>query len=365
MQDLLSGIHYSLRQEVAGYKFIQGESLEALKKYTDVLAKYFPGEETVMEYLRGLHMWIHDKPGPIHVKQWTRTLDDLQSSTAHLPAVVRWTGCLGSESQFRGYPCSLWTLFHTLTVNSAIHHSQEPGYDPQEVLLAMRAYITNFFGCQECRENFNRGAVHIETKVTTADDAILFLWRAHNRANYNLKGDPSEDPTHPKLQFPSPELCPQCHLPPKPDANAPQQWAEPEVLKFLQRIYSRDNIVQDAVSEDRYADMVEEEERKAKPGKDWRDVKLHLNRTQVRDVDLPLDINDKVEKWKKMEYDTRYKQIGSGEYGGGFGMNGTDLSICILFYIICTLIIILLCFHFTVQKRMRLNVCRKNLILPL
>ena len=39
MQDLLSGIHYSLRQEVAGYKFIQGESLEALKKYTDVLAK--------------------------------------------------------------------------------------------------------------------------------------------------------------------------------------------------------------------------------------------------------------------------------------------------------------------------------------
>ena len=39
MQDLLSGIHYSLRQEVAGYKALQGEALDALKKYTTVLAK--------------------------------------------------------------------------------------------------------------------------------------------------------------------------------------------------------------------------------------------------------------------------------------------------------------------------------------
>lgn len=26
--------------------------------------------------------------------------------------------CHGSEPQFRGYPCSLWTLFHTLTVQA-------------------------------------------------------------------------------------------------------------------------------------------------------------------------------------------------------------------------------------------------------
>ena len=30
-----------------------------------------------------------------------------------------WVGCKGSEPQFRGYPCALWQLFHTLMVNAA------------------------------------------------------------------------------------------------------------------------------------------------------------------------------------------------------------------------------------------------------
>ena len=30
-----------------------------------------------------------------------------------------WVSCKGSEPQFRGYPCALWQLFHTLMVNAA------------------------------------------------------------------------------------------------------------------------------------------------------------------------------------------------------------------------------------------------------
>ena len=28
-------------------------------------------------------------------------------------------GCLGSKSSYRGYPCTLWTLFHTLLASAA------------------------------------------------------------------------------------------------------------------------------------------------------------------------------------------------------------------------------------------------------
>ena len=30
----------------------------------------------------------------------------------------RWAACMGSQGHYRGYPCSLWTLFHALTVNA-------------------------------------------------------------------------------------------------------------------------------------------------------------------------------------------------------------------------------------------------------
>lgn len=38
-----------------------------------------------------------------------------------LPNRTTWVGCQGSRPELRGYPCSLWTLFHTLTVRAATH----------------------------------------------------------------------------------------------------------------------------------------------------------------------------------------------------------------------------------------------------
>ena len=43
---------------------------------------------------------------------------------------MNWVGCQGSEPHFRGFPCSLWILFHFLTVQAAqegVDHSQERG----------------------------------------------------------------------------------------------------------------------------------------------------------------------------------------------------------------------------------------------
>ena len=63
-----------------------------------------------------------------------------------------WLGCKGSAPQFGGYPCGLWMMFHTLTVNHAEEgHGNE---DPKIVVKAMAGFVENFFGCRDCARHF-------------------------------------------------------------------------------------------------------------------------------------------------------------------------------------------------------------------
>ena len=48
----------------------------------------------------------------------------------------------------------------------------------------MYGYITNFFGCLECRENFKKEVLDLPYKYTEKkEDAILWLWKMHNKVN--------------------------------------------------------------------------------------------------------------------------------------------------------------------------------------
>ena len=100
-----------------------------------------------------------------------------------------------------------------------------------QVLLAVRGYIKHFFGCDECRRNFLRGAARMDDIVLTDRDAVMFLWRSHNKANYHLHRDETEDPKHPKVQFPNVAQCSACHL---TLANGSVAWNEEAVYQFLQ-----------------------------------------------------------------------------------------------------------------------------------
>lgn len=71
--------------------------------------------------------------------------------------------------------------------------------------------------------------------VTTKDQAILWLWRAHNIVSDRISGDVTEDPVFPKIKFPSSTGCPQCS---GPGFN----FSEEEVLKFMKKVHSDENI---------------------------------------------------------------------------------------------------------------------------
>ena len=89
---------------------------------------------------------------------------------ADTPVQWRRGGCAGSSPERRGYPCSLWTLFHTLLASSldkvtvcitimtrVTCHVQDPAWSrgaTSTVARAMVGYISLLFSCRDCAANF-------------------------------------------------------------------------------------------------------------------------------------------------------------------------------------------------------------------
>ncbi|XP_037625981.1 sulfhydryl oxidase 1 [Sebastes umbrosus] len=245
MADLESALHYSLRVEVAAHTVIRGEALTSLKKYISVLAKYFPGRPVVMNLLKSVNSWLENQTGDeISYEAFKEMLDNsAQSPDASLPEGVRWVGCQGSQPHLRRYPCGVWTLFHVLTVQA----KNAGGTDPQEVLSALRNYVHNFFGCRGCAEHFEIMASESLVEVNTLSMAVLWLWSRHNRVNNRLAGDLSEDPNYPKIQWPSPEMCPACHT---VKDNGEHRWNQEQVLPFLMSYFSSSRILTDYLEDE-------------------------------------------------------------------------------------------------------------------
>ena len=189
--------------------------------------------------------------------------------------------------------------------------STEASRDPRRVLVAMRGYVTHFFGCTDCSRNFNKGAIYIEQRVLSLDDSVLFLWRSHNKANFHLRGDLTEDPQCPKMQFPSRDRCPDCRL---ENTKSEDEWNTPAVLGFMRTMYTRGNIVNDGIP---FVFI-------KKSG--------HLDHVGMLRKGRPIYMAQPVNiTWS---------------------FNNVDLSMCFFFYVVCAAFIMFLCYHFTVMRRM-------------
>ncbi|CAM4603295.1 sulfhydryl oxidase 1 [Caretta caretta] len=242
MADLESALHYALRVEVARFSVLTGERVRALKDFVTVLAKYFPGRPFVQNFLRSVDRWLRNmRESRIPYSALERVLTNRKEGQAPevLSNNMTWVGCQGSKPHFRGYPCSLWTLFHLLTVQATRY--RRLGTGPLEVLGAMRGYVWSFFGCRECAQHFEGMAAESMDKVRSVDKAVLWLWSRHNRVNARLAGTETEDPEFPKLQWPPPDLCPLCHG----VVNRRHVWDEAAVLRFLKAHFSPANIILD------------------------------------------------------------------------------------------------------------------------
>lgn len=308
--DLENALRYSINHEISLMKLIDGEKIKALQKYLAVLAAYFPlrRSNVYLEVMRD----VVEKKSTItgeEFSQLAKTTEE-EMSPVYSDAPRQWIGCKGSTDSYRGYPCGLWTTFHMLTVNFALERNkafatQALLEDPAAVLRAMHGYMGTFFGCADCAAHFMEMASRNKIfDVHSKDEAVLWLWRAHNEVNARLSGDNTEDPEHKKIQYPAAEHCPACRY-------VNNSWNEEEVLRYLKVKYSYDSIKLDGISDADNVDMTNGNGSRMRP-----------------------------ERLAESKRVTAF----------GWDLNIFDISICVVLYVTSAAILVLVCIKFAVKR---------------
>lgn len=308
--DLENALRYSINHEISLMKSIDGEKMQALQKYLTVLAAYFPLRRNNV-YLEVIRDVVEKKSAMTgeEFSQLAKTTEE-EMSPVYSGTPRQWIGCKGSTNSYRGYPCGLWTMFHMLTVNFALERNkafvtQTLLQDPVAVLRAMHAYIGTFFGCADCAAHFVEMAGRNKIfDVRSKDEAVLWLWRAHNEVNTRLSGDDTEDPEHKKIQYPAAENCPACR-------HTNNSWNEEEVLRYLKVKYSYNSIKFDGISD---ADDV---------------GMINSNGSRVRP--------------ERLANEKRATAF-------GWDLNIFDISICVVLYVTSAAILVLVCIKFAVKR---------------
>jgi thiol oxidase len=134
LEDLETALHFMLRSDVAKVSLITGSKMISLKEWIKVLLKvfffsiiiknfclsaflffkYFPARRPIRNFLVNLYSKLNST-NQMTGAHWKSLVND-NKQDSDLPSSERFVNCKGSKPIFRGYPCTLWTLFHVLTV---------------------------------------------------------------------------------------------------------------------------------------------------------------------------------------------------------------------------------------------------------
>ena len=239
MTDLYNALRYSIYNQITMRSNLNSTQLTAFQGFLRVVNEYFPFPEEDSKasgFIQLLTKWSQTKDHLLSIDDLTAEMAQFEDDFG-LPDMKPYRGCAGSSSRFRGYPCSLWILFHALTVNEYLKE-QSTQLSPHSVLPAMREFILNFFGCTDCAAHFRKESEGLEEALVHSNSSVLWLWKTHNRVNARLAGDQTEDPFHRKVQFPPKTMCLQCH-------SHKSYFNEKEVFQFLVNRFQSENIVKD------------------------------------------------------------------------------------------------------------------------
>ncbi|KAM4663360.1 sulfhydryl oxidase 2 [Discoglossus pictus] len=355
MADLESGLHYLLRVELARHQTLEGEKLKTFKDFITIAYKLFPGRPHVMKLLETLQEWLVSMP--LDKIPYDAILDlvnnKMRISGIFLTNNVQWVGCQGSSRHLRGYPCALWKMFHSFTVQAALQPNALATTafedNPKALLQTMRGYIQEFFGCRECAKHFDAMVKESIDTVKTMDEVALWLWSKHNVVNNRLAGAPSEDPKFPKVQWPTPDICPSCHE----EVRGLHNWNEKQVLAFLKKHYSDQEI--SLLYSDPSDDLINTAEKNKKPPTEKPHEDIKLEKPNFENIHIL-----KPELLDKLVQNQPNKSKHSDSHHGdhklslnilGIGFSNIDLSLCAILYITSTLFLIVMYFFFRVRSR--------------
>ncbi|KAL6779458.1 hypothetical protein ACKKBG_A12395 [Auxenochlorella protothecoides x Auxenochlorella symbiontica] len=166
-----------------------------------------------------------------------------------LPGLLQLDMCPGSEfkayqtcgsaagAKGDGFTCGLWQLLHTTSVRIADAPRAGANW-----LVAVRGFVRHFFLCSECSDHFVKMTTDAAAaRVASRRDAVLWLWRAHNRASLRLAVEEDGGGGRRHEQWPTSLLCTRCKV---EDSDPTEGWVEEEVFAFLMTYFGAQGAAQ-------------------------------------------------------------------------------------------------------------------------
>uniref|UniRef100_A0A6G1S6U4 Sulfhydryl oxidase n=1 Tax=Aceria tosichella TaxID=561515 RepID=A0A6G1S6U4_9ACAR len=257
--DLLKGISYLMTHEVRVKGDLSPSEFTTIRNLLTTFRKYLPLDK----WDPSMGKFISDMRTRLDEKRWQYERDGitaqqmndvLEFSGSHAVKSrydrEHWVSCSESDRQQKGYPCSLWLLFHTLTVGEYTKAAPVRSR-PTLVLTTMRDYITKFFGCTVCSSNFEKETKNLEDSLKHRNSSVLWLWNTHNFVNQRLNNERPRDKIKPLVDviYPRHPRCPECYKTDVKDIGTDGktlddiEWSLTSVLEFLTATFRADKIV--------------------------------------------------------------------------------------------------------------------------
>lgn len=167
--DLEQAIKYTIFHEIPKFNNISGETLLALQRYLNVLNKYNPMGNNGRMFLKKLHEYVKTHNHSIKGVDFETEAKSLASEYSPVFSSKHFVGCVASRTGLRGFTCSLWKLFHYLTVQDAENDNTD---DPLEILQAMHGYVKYFFGCTDCSNHFQVSLLYFILFTSTTEPSV-------------------------------------------------------------------------------------------------------------------------------------------------------------------------------------------------
>lgn len=156
-------------------------------------------------------------------------------------------------------------------------------------------------------------------------------------------GDLSEDPRFPKVQWPTPDVCPACH----DEVKGLHTWNKAQVLQFLKQHYGTANILYTSTdSQAGPEEQIPQAERETSSLKKQEDKFLGPEKQldpKRRAKDLP-----KGDEGQRASVEEEMKKAVSFL---GIGFSNLDMSLCIVLYVASSLFLMIMYFFFRMRSK--------------
>ena len=149
--DLEMAIRNTLHNEIPKASNINGEKLLALQRFLAVLERYNPLSANGRSLISQLAAFVSRHNQELSGADFENEMKRLEKQLSPIYSTTHYVGCVGSKNGLRGFTCSLWQLFHFMSVQAA---NSDKSQDPLEVLQGMHGFVKYFFGCTDCSEHF-------------------------------------------------------------------------------------------------------------------------------------------------------------------------------------------------------------------